>query len=42
MNSPAGVGGQQAIVEAFLDLIKQKTLLERIGATSGIITVAMS
>jgi hypothetical protein len=42
MNSPAGPGGQQAIVEAFLDLIKQKTLLERIGATSGIITVAMS
>jgi hypothetical protein len=42
MNSPTGPGGQQAMVEAFLDLIKQKTLLERIGATSGIITVAMS
>ena len=41
MSPPSGLQGQQAMVSAFLDLIKQKILLERIGSTSGIITIAM-
>ena len=36
-----GSGGQDQVVKAFLDLVQKKAILEHLGATSGIITIAM-
>jgi hypothetical protein len=41
MSNPRGPGDQQKVVQAFLDLIARKALLEHLGSTSGIITIAM-